>query len=147
MTTLDELLARWRTRHIEWAKLRVFVDGEQLAAQVIADLEELESASDDILTLREASRLGGYSADRLQHLVAVGEIENVGQKQRPRIRRCDVPIKPGYGATDRVDARRAIVREVIDEETSPRVDLIVRGIDSGDTHPPQRQLDARPSAA
>ncbi len=116
MTMLDELLARWRTRRAEWAKMRIFVDGQQVAAQVIADLEELDNASEGNLTLREASRLGGYSVDRLQHLVAAGEIENVGRKQRPRIRRRDVPVKPGHGGTDRLDARRAIVREVIEED-------------------------------
>ena len=50
------------------------------------------------MSLKEASTLGGYSTDSLQRMVAAGRIQNCGRKGRPRIRRADVPAKPGHGA-------------------------------------------------
>lgn len=52
----------------------------------------------DAVTLEEASAIGGYSYSHLQHLVADGDIPNVGRPGAPRIRRCDVPRKPGHGS-------------------------------------------------
>lgn len=63
--------------------------------------EELDGRLDawklEAVTLEEASEIGGYSYSHLQHLVADGEIENVGEKGAPRIRRSEVPVKPGHG--------------------------------------------------
>ena len=46
--------------------------------------------------MKEASRLGGYSVDALQRMVAAGRIDNAGRKGKPRIRLAHVPQKPGY---------------------------------------------------
>ncbi len=51
----------------------------------------------EAVSLEEAASLGGYSYSHLQCLVARGEIENLGEKGSPRIRHCDVPVKPGHG--------------------------------------------------
>ncbi len=63
--------------------------------------DELEAATAaeriEAVSLEEAAEIGGFSYSRLQCLVAKGEIDNLGQKGSPRIRRCDVPIKPGHG--------------------------------------------------
>lgn len=64
--------------------------------------EELEAATAarrlDTVTLEEAEEIGGYSYSHLQHLVADGTIPNAGRPGAPRIRRSDVPRKPGYGS-------------------------------------------------
>ena len=56
----------------------------------------LESNELDAVTLKEASLMGGYSVDHLQREVSHGRIPNVGRRGRPRIRRCDVPKRPGH---------------------------------------------------
>ena len=118
MTGLFALMARWRGRQDEWSRLGAAVDGAKVAAEIVADLEGLQHAqASEAVTLREASLIGGYSLDHLQRLVAGGELENVGRKGRPRIRRDDVPVKPGHnlrGIDDpsQLDLRRRIVPSV-----------------------------------
>lgn len=117
--TLAELVTRWQSRREEWARLGASIDGGKVAAEIIADLESLRRAqTSDAITLREASQLGGLSVDRIQHLVAGGQIENVGRKHRPRIRRSDVPVKPGHSLQksndgDQFSERRRIAASII----------------------------------
>jgi hypothetical protein len=117
--TIGQALTQWRVRREEWGRLGISVDGERVASEIVSDLEALErTLSSESVTIREAARLGGYSVDRLQHLVADGEIENVGRKHRPRIRRSDVPMKPGHGLQnnadrDQLSERRRIAASMI----------------------------------
>jgi hypothetical protein len=121
--TLAEVLARWESRRDEWVRLGVSVDGAKVAAEIVADLEELRHAQmSEAVTLREASLIGGYSLDHLQRCVASGQIENVGRKGRPRIRRDDVPVRPGHNLRSQadqsqLDARRRIVASVATRTT------------------------------
>ena len=67
--------------------------------------------------------LSGYTVDHLQRLVPGGQLENIGRKGRPRIRRGDIPVKPGHRLpSDEPDsqfaARRRIVRAVTGCEAS-----------------------------
>ena len=66
------------------------------ALQSIADdIEERELAhSLEKLTLGEAAEEAGYSYSALQKMVAAGELENLGDKGSPRVRRGDLPKKP-----------------------------------------------------
>jgi hypothetical protein len=68
---------------------------------------QLESAAREhaleALTLDEARNESGYSYSALQKMVASGELENVGNKGSPRVRRGDLPRKarkeePGIAA-------------------------------------------------
>jgi hypothetical protein len=52
------------------------------------------------LTLEEAERESGYSYSALEKMVRRGELENVGAKGRPRVRRGDLPRKPHREAPD-----------------------------------------------
>jgi hypothetical protein len=120
--TLAAVRQKWETRRDEWRRLRVSVDGEQVALEVLADLDALErSAALELLTLAEASQLGGYSVDHLQRLVAAGQIANAGKPRAPRIQRGEVPLKPGYLRPDpagrQFDARRRIVASVANRTT------------------------------
>ena len=96
MNALAKLTAKWAARRDEWKALGVAVNGAALADQVIADLREIQASDADIVTLAEAHALGGYSVDHLQRLVSNGKIENMGRRGSPRIRRSDVPIRPGH---------------------------------------------------
>ena len=116
MATLAELQSRWEARRTEHARLGTLVPFAAVCAEVLSDLREL--AVEDTVTLREASLLGGYSVDHLQRLVAQSVITNVGRKGAPRLRRQDVPIKPGRSGTlptpaasDQLSARRRIVAD------------------------------------
>ena len=56
----------------------------------------LKAEEHEVLTLRQASVLSGYSEEHLGRLVRDGKILNAGRKGAPRVRRCDVPIKKGW---------------------------------------------------
>ena len=112
----SELPARWRTTA---DTLERFAPAAAAAFRDCAS--ELEAAGQDVLdavTLQEAHQMGGYSVDHLQRLVRRGSIENVGRKGSPRIRRSDVPSRPGHalpcGApTSQFGSRRRMALAVI----------------------------------
>ncbi|MDQ2668459.1 MAG: hypothetical protein M3Z05_21065 [Gemmatimonadota bacterium] len=70
----------------------------------------LRAEQDELLTLAAAALASGHSVDHLRHLVASGAIPQAGRKGAPRIRRADLPRKPGKGAAStydvNADARR-----------------------------------------
>lgn len=77
----------------------------------------LEASEKELLTLAQAAKESGYSQDHLRHLVADGTLPNAGEKGRPRIRRADLPVKPGTtrsptGGTDAETDAREILRAV-----------------------------------
>jgi len=59
-----------------------------------AMLAELGAAL-EALSLPQAASESGYSADHLAREVRVGRIPNAGRRGAPRIRRGDLPRKPG----------------------------------------------------
>lgn len=71
------------------------------------DEQELEP-----LTLAEASELSGYSRDHLGRLIAEGTIPNAGERYAPRIRRRDLPRKPGHAAGPAPEAEEALTSRV-----------------------------------
>jgi hypothetical protein len=113
MTTLTDLQAKWEARRNDPVVAKCMVSMEAICIEVLADFASLAAAAVETVTLTEASVQGGYSVDHLQRCVASGKIENVGKKGRPRIRRADVPLKPGYLPTgtagDQLSDRRRIV--------------------------------------
>jgi len=72
-------------------------DASAMTLEAVAgELEaSLRAAAETVLTLTEAARESGLSAERLRHLVAAGTIENAGHRGAPRIRRQDLPAKAG----------------------------------------------------
>lgn len=46
------------------------------------------------ITVEEAAEYSGYSKDHLYDLVRSGKLRNVGEKNRPRVCRADLPRKP-----------------------------------------------------
>ena len=58
--------------------------------------DALQQSNNEPLTLVQAGRESGYSRDHLGRLVRAGRLPNAGSPNAPRIRRCDLPIKPGH---------------------------------------------------
>lgn len=132
MPTIAEVRARWAAKRLELARLGALVQADALLRDVCDDLAALEHAeAEDVLTLQQASDLGGYSVDHLQRCVAKGSIPNAGRRGSPRIRRQDVPRRPGYvapvGLPDRaagsqLDARLRVVRPPSPPQTDEACD-------------------------
>lgn len=90
------LVSQWRSRAGE---LGAYAPAAAQAFIVAADeLTEALNSPDEMVSLKEASILGGYSVDHLQRMVSAKRIQNFGRKGKPRIRRADVPAKPGHSA-------------------------------------------------
>ncbi len=51
----------------------------------------------EALTLSEGEAESGYSRATLERMLSDGKIPNVGEPGAPRVRRCDLPRKPGRG--------------------------------------------------
>ena len=88
-----------RARALEWAARMV----EQA----------LRSESDELLTLPEASEISGYHPDSLARMVRDGQIPDLrppNSKGMIRIRRDDLPIKPGRPHTPDADVRELASR-------------------------------------
>jgi hypothetical protein len=92
---VDELRQRWLTRREEFARLAAHVDGARIVDEFVADLQALESEeSNQLLSLRRASELSGYSSEHLARLVRAGTVPNAGRRNKPLIRLRDLPRKP-----------------------------------------------------
>lgn len=111
MDAIEGLVEEWRERA---DYLRRWGAGEELAHVWRLAADELQrairEANDEVLTLEEAARESGYSKRRLRELVAEGRVPNAGRKHAPRIRRADLPLRPGHRARVEVagDVRRLL---------------------------------------
>jgi len=71
------------------------------------------------VSLVDAAAESGYSADHLGRLVRAGTIPTAGLPNAPRIRRCDLPSRPGHGIpidtldSDSVMLRSQMARSVV----------------------------------
>jgi len=95
MRTLESLAQTWLE---EAETLERYRDerGAELCRLHARELQEaMRNGLDEVYTLSKAAELSGYSEDHLRHLVADGTIPNAGRKGAPRIRRADLPVKPG----------------------------------------------------
>ena len=117
-TQIQTLTTRWRS-HADMFQ-RFGEEGIATAFSTCAD--ELEAAvtvwGNELFTLEEAERESGYSADSLGRLIREGKIPNGGKTGSPRIRRRDLPRKPGRRngrcRTDGLDSVEQIVASVVD---------------------------------
>jgi hypothetical protein len=88
-----------QARSLEWAAARV----EQA----------LRDESDELLTLAQAAKISGYHPDSLARMVREGQIPDLRppkSKAMIRIRRGDLPIKPGQPHTPDADVRELASR-------------------------------------
>ena len=93
---MHELVDRWRTRA---KSLREWAAAEGAAAafeRAAIELEaELADHDDEVLSLNQAAHESRYSAEHLRRMIREGKLPNAGRKGSPRIRRRDLPTKPG----------------------------------------------------
>lgn len=107
----DDLARRWRAE----ADLYRDRGQESLARMSEAYLREFEAthleADLEELTLEQAVAASGYSYSTIQKQVADGVLQNVGDKNRPRVRRGDLPRKArNLGADDSGDEPDLVAR-------------------------------------
>jgi hypothetical protein len=87
-----DLAERWQRRRDDLARLRALVDGATLCDEFLASLEDCErEVGNSTITLAEAARISGYSAEHLARLVRSGTIPNRGRKFSPRVSASDLP--------------------------------------------------------
>ncbi len=95
--SVETLPATWRRQ----AKALRRYGGETPAVvldRCAADLEDtLRERDETTLSLTQAARESGYSADHLGRLVREGKIPNAGRPGAPRIARRNLPRKTGAG--------------------------------------------------
>lgn len=90
---LEGLAQRWRVEAALFRR-RGLVAYAELTESFASDLEAAVREWDlGELTLEEAVNVSGYSYSALQKKVANGELENVGSKGSPRVRRGQLPRK------------------------------------------------------
>jgi hypothetical protein len=93
--TPDALPAAWKARAESFRAHGADAQARTLE-HVAGELEDaLREAGETELTLSEAAAESGYSERRLRELLAEDPQLNAGRKGRPRIRREDLPRKPG----------------------------------------------------
>jgi len=124
MNPLLSLAEKWRT---DASFLRRHGDDQ---GAVVCELHarELEEGwgewQDEPMQLDRVAEESGYSPDHLGRLVRDGRIPNAGQPNSPRIRRRDLPRKPGHldghCHTVPVDCREQIARSVADSSKGER---------------------------
>jgi hypothetical protein len=81
----------------------------------------MDTEAEALLTIEGAALESGYSTDHLAREVRAGRIPNAGRKGSPRIRRGDLPRKPGAltlapGSATIASARRRIARAIVNPE-------------------------------
>lgn len=96
LEAVSALVTQWRTE----AKLLERRGAVSQAAVLLSCAQELEvgirQLDDEVLTLTAAARETGFSREHLGRLVRNGTIPNAGRPNAPRIRRGDLPRKPGH---------------------------------------------------
>ena len=117
MASLKTLAERWRTEADTLAQRYGDERTARLLRTLAAELDEaVHETEDELLTLTQAADLSGYTADHLRHCVADGSIPNAGERGQPRIRRGDLPTKPGTatdtGEDEATRAARSILKAV-----------------------------------
>lgn len=96
---MSELVVTWQDRRAAMLQFGGLQDGTKIIDEMLADFEEvLRNTSDEVLNLTQAAAESGYTADHLGRLANEGKIVTVGRKHARKIRRGDLPRKPGAHA-------------------------------------------------
>jgi hypothetical protein len=98
-TDLLTLASQWRLRAAQARELAA--EGAARALEICAnELEQsLRLYDEQFLTLADASRECGFSADHLGRLVRNGTLTNFGRRNAPRIRRGELPQRASARAS------------------------------------------------
>ena len=113
-SAVQQSVAKLRAKAAEFRE--VFGDEGRACALEWAALQveqALRDESDELLTLPQASDISGYHPDSLARMVREGQIPDLrlpGSRSMIRIRRGDLPIKPGKEHTPSADVRELASR-------------------------------------
>ena len=88
---VQALTASWRESAVQLRRYGAEAQAVTLESAADDVLEALAGVDDALLTLDEAARESGYSAEHLGRLVRKGRLPNAGRRGRPRIRAADLP--------------------------------------------------------
>lgn len=93
------LLDLWRARADE---VEPYSPPAATAIRTCADELERQQKMDDSDTVSptEAALWSGYDVDSIGRMIREGKLTNHGNKNRPKVRRSDLPRKPGHRALD-----------------------------------------------
>ena len=101
----------WRELGDQLSGIGAQVDPRKLIELLASQLEEsLKAEENSVLTLQEAAKASGMSADHLRHLVSSGKLPQAGKRGSPRIRRGDLPRKPGRQTATTYDPTADAIR-------------------------------------
>lgn len=96
---LSDLVANWRDRAESGEAERAMVDRASVYRRVADELERArEKRAQPLLSVEQAAAESGYSETHIRRLLRNATLPNAGQKHTPRVRRADLPRKPGSGA-------------------------------------------------
>ena len=93
---------------------------EKAAAQLEAALRQ---HGDEPLTLVQAARECGYSPRTIQRWIRKGVVQNIGRPNAPKVRRRDLPVKPGITSPPPIESqyigqsREQIARAILTSAT------------------------------
>ena len=107
---MSKLPAQWRNRATE---IEPYAPPVALALRTCADeLEKHEQEGDgELISVAQAAIETGWSVDGIGGMIADGRVPNHGTKRRPKVRRGDIPRKPGFKPVDTTDLATAAVRK------------------------------------
>src|SRR5229473_7298582 len=99
LSSVDRLISRLRTRWRTEAEILHRRGADEQAAVLESCASELEQESRlfslEALRLGQAEEESGFSYSALEKMVRSGRIPNAGSPGQPRVRRGDLPKKPG----------------------------------------------------
>jgi len=111
----EDFVVKWAGEASAMRNRGALVNGAALLEEVLHDFD---AATSDYqaqpLTLGNAARESGYSADYLGRLVREGRIPNAGRPNAPKIRRSDLPRKA-------INLRRRDPRHHLDPTTPGQI--------------------------
>ena len=110
---MHKLAARWR-EEAELLRRRGQPTLAAMAESYADELEEeLRQADLEALTLKQAAEESGFSYSAIQKMVNTGQLPNVGDKHRPRVRRGDLPRKAGRLRSQRNDGQPDLAGQIL----------------------------------
>ncbi|MEK7247377.1 MAG: helix-turn-helix domain-containing protein [Chloroflexota bacterium] len=98
---LDELIAKWTALGVAFRTGDARVEGAALCDQFARDLQQVNlTADDELVTVAEAAKVSGYSAQHLRRLVSKGQLAAERDERGIVIRRRALPKRPSLVAPE-----------------------------------------------
>lgn len=91
---IHQLITRWREQA---AVLEPYAPAVAHALRECATETEaaLRQEASELISLAEAALVSGYNVDSLGAMIRDGRLSNYGNKRRPKVKRSEIPKKPG----------------------------------------------------